>query len=157
MPRHLLLLDARVAINLAATDRVPALAEALDVTFVLVRQAAGEAGQLDKHTSGPAPRIVDLGAAEYPLYLELARSVDDGEAATIAVAARRNIRLATDDRKARRLCAGLGVREPERTIALIRSFADAAGLGDAQIRDLLIKIRDRASFLPPRADPDQKW
>jgi hypothetical protein len=30
-------------------------------------------------------------------------------------------------------------------------------LSDDQIRELLTKVRDRASFQPPRADPDVKW
>ena len=69
----------------------------------------------------------------------------------------RNLQLATDDRKARRLCSELQVPEPLRTLDLLRSYADAARLQHPQLRSLLLGIRDRASFLPPRSDPDQKW
>lgn len=65
--------------------------------------------------------------------------------------------LATDDRKARKLCSGLGIPEPRRTLALLRAYADALTLRPDQLRDLLINIRDRASFQPPRSDPDHKW
>ena len=172
MPRPGLLLDACVAINLAATDHLQRIAETLYVTFVLTRQAAGEVGHLREvidgalvvtpvdlgpYVSDSTIQIIDLAPPEYPLYLELASIVDDGEAATIAAAAQRNVKLATDDRKARKLCAERGMPEPLRTLALIHTYTDSAGLGHVQVRDLLIKIRNRASFQPPRADPDHKW
>lgn len=171
MPRTTLLLDACVAINLAATDRLPQIAELIDVTFALARQAANEVGylrdvtdgnpirtpiNLDQHP-GDTLQIVNLTPAEYPVYLSLAREVDDGEAATIAVAARRGLQLATDDRKARRVCAELRISEPLRTLGLLRAYTDAAALPQAQVCDLLSRIRDRASFQPPRSDPDHKW
>ena len=171
LPRSPLLLDACVAINLAATDRLPDIALAIDVTFILVRQAAAEVGYLSDLADGELTltpidlnqhdedilEITSLDASEYPLYVDLARTVDDGEAATISVAAGRGIPLATDDRKARRVCAELHLPEPMRTLGILHSYADTAGLQPAQLRRLLVMIRDRASFLPPRSDPDQKW
>ncbi len=48
--------------------------------------------------------------------------VGDGEAATMAVAAARSIPLATDDRKARRVCTEeLHLPEPGRTLGILRS------------------------------------
>lgn len=172
MPRPPLLLDACVAINLAATGHLHRIGETLNVTFTLTRQAAAEVGYLRdvidgeitstpidlmQHTSDGTLQIIDLAPREYPLYLELASIVDDGEAATIAAAAQRNLQLATDDRKARSLCSERHIPEPLRTLALMHSYADAARLGHIQVQDLLIKIRDRASFQAPRADPDHKW
>lgn len=171
MPRTPLLLDACIAINLAATDHIEDVAEATGFTFTLARQAAAEVGYLRDLADGVLTRtavdlsqetgetlqIIDLTPPEYQVYVRLAREVDDGEAATIAIAAQRGLRLATDDRKARRLCAELQVPDPLRTVALMRSYADAASLPQAQLRDLLIKIRDRASFQPSRGDPDHKW
>ncbi len=171
MPRTRLLLDACVAINLAATDRLPHIAQLIDVTFTLARQAAAEVGYLRDLADGNPIRtpidlgqhagstleIIDLTPAEYPAYLSLAREVDDGEAATIAAAAQRGLQLATDDRKARRLCTELRIPEPLRTLSLLRAYTDAAALQQAQLRDLLNKIHDRASFQPPRSDPDYKW
>ena len=83
--------------------------------------------------------------------------IDDGEAATIAIAVRRSFPLATDDRKARKVCADLHLPEPRRTLGILHSYADAARLPQPQIREILVKVRDRASFQPPRNDPDQKW
>jgi predicted nucleic acid-binding protein len=172
MPRTSLLLDACIAINLAATDHFRRIAETASVTFLLTQQAAAEVGylrdlhngevvatriNLSQHATNSTVQIIDLHPAEYPLYLELARIVDDGEAATIAVAALRRLPLATDDRKARRLGSERQIPEPLRTLALIHAYADTAQLPPAEIRSLLIKIRDRASFQPQRSDPDHKW
>jgi predicted nucleic acid-binding protein len=172
VPRRNLLLDACVAINLAATDHLHHIAHTLAVTFLLTGQAAREVGHLrdildgelvstpidlGQHRSSGNLEIIELASAEYPLYLELASIVDDGEAATIAVAVERGIQLATDDRKARRLCAERHIPEPLRTLNLIHTYTDGAGLEHTEICDLLIKIRDRASFLPSRTDPDHKW
>lgn len=171
VPRTPLLLDACILINLAATNRITDIARALSSTFVLLQQAAAEVGYL-RDTSGgdvvPTPidltrydsqsmKIISLTPAEYPRYVELARIVDDGEAATIAVAAGRTMPLATDDRKARRLCAKLQLQEPLRTLSILHSYADAIHLPQPETRDLLTSIRDRASFQPPRSDPDRKW
>lgn len=166
-----LLLDACVAINLAATDRLRQIAQATCVTFTLARQAAAEAGYLRdladgeitltpiglSQYDGTTLEIVSLAQPEYSLYVDLARTIDDGEAATIAIAVTRSLPLATDDRKARRVCADLHLPEPSRTLGILHSYADAASLPQAQIREILVKVRDRASFQPPRNDPDLKW
>jgi predicted nucleic acid-binding protein len=98
-----------------------------------------------------------LTAAEYTRYVELARIVDDGEAATIAVAFERLMPLATDDRKARKLCAELQTQEPLRTLGILHTHADAAHLPQSELRELLVNIRERASYQPARSDPDRKW
>jgi len=167
-----LLLDACVAINLMATGRLDAVASAAGVTFLLLRQAAAEAGALrdlvggelvrtpidfTPHVQAGTLRVVGLVAVELPRYVECARQVDDGEAATIAAAVCRGIPLATDDRRARRLCADLGLPEPVRTLALLRGYAEDADLSRRDVRSLLCATRARASFAPPRADPDTPW
>jgi len=172
VPRRKLLLDACVAINLAAAARLDQIADALQVTFVIVAQAASEAGylrdivkgttvltpiNLDQFSSNETLEIRELVPAELALYLEFAATVDDGEAATIALAIHRRIELATDDRRARRLCAERSLAEPVRTVALLHAFAEAARLKNDQVRQMLTQVRDRASFLPARSDPHLKW
>jgi hypothetical protein len=171
VPRTSLLLDACIAINLAATNRLHHVAEALGLTFTLVQQAAAEVGYLRDNTDGEiistqidltrydgdALELISLIPAEYPRYIELARIVDDGEAATITVAVERAMPLATDDRKARKLCAELQVQEPLRTLGILHSYADTTHLPQSELRGLLVNIRDRASYLPGRSDPDRKW
>jgi predicted nucleic acid-binding protein len=172
VPRRKLLLDACVAINLAAAAGLDQIADALQVTFVVVAQAASEAGylrdtvegttvstpiNLDQFASSETLELRDLAPEELELYLELASIVDDGEAATIAVAVHHRIEIATDDRRARRLCAEKGVAEPVRTVALLHAYAETARLKNDEVRQMLIRVRDRASFLPARSDPDLKW
>jgi hypothetical protein len=69
---------------------------------------------LSRHVQASAFEIIDMTAGEIPLYVELAGLVDDGEASTIAVAIKRGLALATDDRKARRVCAERNLPEPNR-------------------------------------------
>ena len=172
MPRRSLLLDACVAINLAAATGVDRIADTLQLTFIIAAQAAAEAGylrdivkgtvvltpiDLEQYLSSEALEIRELEATELALYLELALIVDDGEAATIALALERGIDLATDDRRARRLCEERGLAEPTRTVALLRSYAESAQLTDDEVRKMLVRVRERASFLPARSDPDLKW
>jgi predicted nucleic acid-binding protein len=172
MFRRQILLDACVVINLAAVDSLEEIADVLHVGFLVVQQVAAEVGhlrdlmdgelvltpiELSQVTSGEALQILELSPSELALYLELAAIVDDGEAATIAVAAKRGLVIATDDRKARRVCVEQHLAEPLRTLALLREYAGAALLSDNQIGELITKVRDRASFQPPRADPDFKW
>lgn len=165
-----ILLDACVAINLAATGKLEDIADTLQLSFVIVAQAAAEVGYLRDIIDGElvlstieltapseALEIVELEPSELRLYLELAALVDDGEAATIAVAIQRGIDVATDDRRARRLCQERHLAEPVRTVALLHAYAHAAGLADEQIRAIIVKVRDRASFQPARTDPDIKW
>lgn len=161
-----------MAINLAAATSLDQIADALPLTFVIVRQAASEAGylrdivrgtvvltpiNLEQFMSSETLDIRDLAATELALYLELASTVDDGEAATIALAIHQGVDLATDDRRARRLCAERRLAEPARTVALLRAYTEAAQLADDDVRTMLIRVRDRASFLPARSDPDLKW
>jgi predicted nucleic acid-binding protein len=170
--RQRILLDACVAINLAAADALAEIADRLCLTFVMVAQAEAEAGHLRELVDGEpvlAPlhlskqtrrgvfEIIELDPADYALYVELAALVDDGEAATIALAIQHGLELATDDRKARKLCVQRGLAEPARTLALLRDYAAAAQLDDESIAAMLIRVRQRASFQPPRADPALEW
>lgn len=172
MPRRKILLDACVAINLAATGSLDHIANTLQVTFAVAVQTAAEVGYLRDIADGQAVltpinlrqfepgqvvEILELTPAELELYVELAALVDDGEAATIAIAIQRKLDLATDDRRARRLCQERHLAEPLRTVSLLRAYADAARLADDQIQQIVTSIRERASFQPPRSDPDLKW
>lgn len=172
MPRRKILLDACVAINLAATGSLDNIANALQVTFAIATQAAVEVGYLRDIVGGQAVltpinlrqfehdeivEILELTPAELELYIELAAIVDDGEAATISIAIHRHMDLATDDRRARRLCQERHLAEPLRTVTILRAYADAVHLSEDQIQQTVASIRQRASFQPPRSDPELKW
>jgi len=172
VPRRYLLLDACVAINLAATGNVESIAQVLSTTFLIVDQAASEMGylrdevdgqlvqtpiDLNRYVTAGAVQLLSLNDGELDQYVALAAVVDDGEAATITIAASRGLLMATDDRKARRVCTEQGVLEPVRSLNILHSYADAASLNEESIRELLVRIRSRASFRPPSVDPDYKW
>jgi predicted nucleic acid-binding protein len=172
MPIPPLLLDACVTINLIAAGPIEQIALDVGRSFLITRQAAAEVGHLrdivegevivvpvdlSDHVRAGAFEIIDLDANEIPLYVELASLIDDGEASTIAVAIERDLPLATDDRKARRVSAQRGLSEPTGTVALVRQYCEATALEYAEISRLLAGIRNHASFQPPRSDPDLKW
>ncbi len=172
MPNPPLLLDACVTINLVAADPVHQIARSIGLNCLVTRQAANEVGHLRDTTDGEtrvtpvnltdhvqtgAFEIIDLAPDEISLFVELASLVDDGEASTIAAAVKRGIPLATDDRKARRLCAERGLDLPTGTVTLIRRYCEAQALDHAHVSDLLQRISSRAGFQAPRSDPDLKW
>jgi predicted nucleic acid-binding protein len=132
---------------------------ALEIGY-LRDEVGGEISQtpinLDQYSTYGTVRVL-LEEGELLQYVQLAAMVDDGEAATIAIARSRGLAMATDDRKARRVCAELGMPEPKRSLSILRAYAEAASLNDRSIRERLIRVRSRASFRPGQSDPDHKW
>lgn len=164
-------LDACVLLNLVASGRpIAEFAAAADVRFVVVRQAEREVGWLDPEDPedpreaidlepsvqrGEVQRVV-LADVELPRFVALARALDDGEAATLAIAEARGFAVATDDRKARRILTTLDPQPAvTSTAAIVRAWA--SNRGDAEVRECLRLIQRRASFLPPKNDPDGDW
>jgi predicted nucleic acid-binding protein len=168
------LLDACVALNLLATRQLDAISRAIDVTFVMAQEAALESLYLEDLVDGVIERaVVDLqphvsegtlelwriaGDLELETFVALAAQVDQGEAASLTLAMRRQLRFATDDRKARRVSRELGLINPDTTTAILRRYVDAAELSPKQVSMLLGAVERRASFRPSRRDPDEfQW
>jgi hypothetical protein len=168
---QLVVLDACVLLNLVASGRpLQEFASAADLSFMVVGQAEREVVWLDPLdpedpreqidleplvATGRLQRLV-LADDELMRFVALARELDDGEAATIAVAESRGLAVATDDRKARRILSAL---DPQpvvtSTAAIVRAWAGSRS--DAEVRGCLTSIERRASFLPPRSDPAREW
>ena len=168
-----LLLDACVMINLAASG-VPLreLASGNHVTFAMARIAALEVLYIAAIDCGGTREeidvmadacrgdlaIVDLRPDELSTFVEFARHVDDGEAATLAVAIHRCLPVATDDRKARRIAqARTSPIKPVTTAGLLRDWATDHEEPAARVADALRSIEVRASFVPGRNDPHRDW
>lgn len=100
--------------------------------------------------------VVRLDQADQASFVELAGSLDDGEASTLAFAQRRGLTVVTDDRKACRIAATLGVPVAG-TARLFKEWAEKTGCSDAYVGAVLRKIEDQACFTPPRRDPDRAW
>ena len=166
-----LLLDACVMINLIGSG-VPLaeLAGANQAHFRMARVAAQEVLLLGSESEEGALEpivlerlvqgslgLVDFDDDERLAFIELARHLDDGEAATLAIAHRRRWPVATDDRKAQRLAKSL---EPPvllvSTSALLREWAMTTD-SSRQIADALRNVERRASYSPRRNDPDRAW
>ncbi len=170
----LVFLDACCLINLFATDRAEEILRSLPYRFAIARYVAteevltvGSEGQ-DQH-----PRItslIDQGnleefavctAEEHRELVRFALQLDDGEAHTCALAVVHGGRVATDDRKAIRVLSSvLEEREEEpclRTSQLLFQWAEQEAVSVRELARLLAAITRRASFLPPRTDPNFQW
>lgn len=118
----LIFLDACCLLNLAASRQIAAILRDSPARFAITTKVAAESGYLRRGGAGDdaderdkldlAPLIaVDLlsvvGIAteeEAASFIDFAAALDDGEAETCALAYHRGVIVATDDRKARRLC-----------------------------------------------------
>lgn len=170
MTKAIVLLDACIAINIACTGRSIALAEVLDVKYVMARPAAAEIGDLeivngtervcraDGAVGQPfMATVVSLAESEIETYVSLASDIDDGEAATLAVAVNRKLLVATDDKKARRVAVSLGLPAPLQTTHLLREFCDKAQLSVSESAEMLRRVRDNARYIPRMDDPHIGW
>ncbi|WP_028708700.1 hypothetical protein [Propionicicella superfundia] len=167
-----IVVDACVLINLEATGHLDAIVRMLDLDMVVTEPARAEVGslrgevdgitqtfpiQLEHHIGSGALTVTALKPEELSTYVELALELGDGEASSIAVAANRGLAIATDDRKARRVSLERGLAEPKRTTRILRDYCNRARCESPVVRGLLQAIQHRASFVPPRSDPDHDW
>lgn len=167
-----LILDACVALNLAATGIPTDILATLRSQFAMARQAAEETLYIETITAGKATQelvdlrewvaegvlqVFDLAPAETRQFVTLATEIDDGEAATLAIAQIRGLEVATDDRKARRVAQRLNLPEPIRTSRLLHDCCSATNLPSSEIAKVLQAIEQRARFRPPTSDPLHPW
>jgi len=162
-----------VLINLAASGRLAEIARANGVTLAVARIAASES--LYTEHGGPhgvervaidvleleaAGRVVvlDFEPTEAEAFVQMAEALDDGEAATLAIAAHRNLPVATDDRRALRYVEEQGLGIPlVRTSTLVRRWAESADPSVAEVAEVLQRIREGARFEPSPSDPNYAW
>jgi len=102
--------------------------------------------------------VVPLADAELATFLAYASQVDVGEAATCALAVHRDLAVATDDRKAKRLlqahAPGIHLYS---TLELLKLWADSGKIEALALAHTLQAVRERGNFLPPKADPLRGW
>jgi predicted nucleic acid-binding protein len=165
-----LVCDADVFMNLVASGRFEELLRSSNTRLLVPPAVASEALYLESEVEdGERERIeiaalaeagsltlIELAESEYGLLVELAQVVDDGEAQAIAVAAQRGLRLATDDRKARRVAAERGVgllSTPE----LVHAWHETVRLAGDELTDMLRRIGRRSRYRPPRDHELYAW
>jgi len=96
------------------------------------------------------------GQSEQTTFVSLVEDLDDGEAATSAIAVHRRFGVATDDQKALKALRSANVRTYS-TLDLVRMWCDVRALSAVEVATLLIDLRVRGSFLPPRGDSLRPW
>lgn len=159
-----LVLDTSVLINLHACAYGEAVLTAIanDIVISVVVAAElqhetshrnGEHSLLDDLISRGKLTIVGMTEAEYDLFGTLsggARSLDDGEAATIAIAANRGFRAIIDERKGRARAADLmGGEEPAWSLDLLRHPGVVLGLGEKLAAEVVyLALRDGRMRIP---------
>lgn len=156
-------LDTSVLINLHACRHGQRILAAIPNRIVVPHIVVGE---LDHETSRRNGEhgflrdlaatgqisVVDLTDEEFELFFELTStspSLDDGEAATIAVAQARNYLPIIDERRGRARALMTG-REPGWSLDLFRHPASLAALGDGSSQEaLFLGLRDGRMRIAP--------
>ena len=170
-----LLLDASCLLNLYATGRLLEIAASLPwqlavVDYVMEQEALyvrtiGTYEEQDDTVPVDLSPIIDEGlllvmrletSSEEASFVELAATVDDGEAMTGAIALNRGHMVAIDDRKARRV---LGERAPGMrlvsTLELMREWS--ASVPVQEVSRALRAMQHRARYIPGQRDPLYAW
>ncbi len=166
-----LLLDACSLINLVASGlQLADVALAIKREFIVTTIAGEESlfvrGRSDDDPAEPVSvealaasgqlTVTSLTPEELVRFVALAKSVDDGEASTLAVALESSIEFATDDRRAIRVAGELGVTVLT-TPQFMRYWAECSGATAADIRVALASAERRGNFFPRRDDPERNW
>lgn len=159
-----LVLDTSVLINLHACKYGERILTAIPNDVIVPEIGAGE---LEHETSrrngehrflqglvtGGIVTLTTMTDAEYEIYHELTStspSLDDGEAATIAIAAARHFLPVIDERRGRsRASALVKARTPGRSLDLFRHPTVIAVLGDQPaVKALYLALRDGRMRIP---------
>jgi len=164
-------IDTCVLLNLLATDCIGEIAEIISPSRLVCPGVSGESLYLRSTEPDGAPQAVYLdplfaqnvfsaspldGEQEEELYVGYSLELDDGEAMSLAIAHSRNLALATDDHKARRIAAenapGIPILSTPRII-----HAWAEGRNPAEVATVIRAIHGRARFFPSDNDPLLPW
>jgi predicted nucleic acid-binding protein len=166
-----MILDACVLINLLATGRLESIAATLDAPLLICDVVREETLFLRNPPDAEEPREpIDLAPfitkgvieeltlrpQEEAAFVDYATQLEDGEAMTIAIALSRNVPLATDERKARRLYLNSGGSEDDlfSTSSILRTWSERQSV---EVGPLLKLIETRARFWPGKTDPLRDW
>lgn len=103
--------------------------------------------------------IVDFESdAEEITFVNYAADLDDGEAATGAIAIQRNWAMATDDKKAIKFFSQESpsfqiISTPE----IIKYWSETASIEHLQLSNILRKIRVQGRYMPSKNHPLKSW
>jgi hypothetical protein len=102
--------------------------------------------------------VATLTSDELSTFVQLARDLDDGEAATCALAIHRGYVVVTDDGKAMKVLRAQAPPVPQHsTLAVLKAWIDLVTLPSSEARIVLKAICQRGHFEFPRRDPLRPW
>jgi predicted nucleic acid-binding protein len=164
-------LDTYVLINLLATGRVAEIVRVIAPSRMVCSAVSEESLYLRPPEAEGRPEHVDLqtlitagvltpcqieGGTEEDLYVTYALELNDGEAMSLAIAQSRNLVLATDERKARRIAReNVPLLSIISTAEIIRAWAEGKERRD--VIAVVHSILTRARFRPADSDPLALW
>lgn len=171
--RTLIAIDADVLMNLLATGCAGDILLVLNTEAQVPPTVASEAIHLESNESdevGSLREQIDLAELEQrgvlsrtalsdqelDLVIDLARTVDDGEAEVIAISLTRKIAAATDDRKARRIALQRGASLTT-TAELLHRWHGTGGVDDARMSEILRRVTRRSRYRPRPEDSLFAW
>lgn len=159
------IIDASGLINLRASTHGERILSVIPNEIMVAKTVEGELNKPTSYASGDQvflERLVDLRIVtitdltddEFELFEKLISDIDDGEAATIAIAAMRKFLAVIDDKKGRAQAVIHLKADPAWTLDLLRHPAVLTELGDADaIEALYLALRDGRMRIPlDRAD-----
>lgn len=167
--------DTCCVLNLYASGNFLPLLESVNLDFHVPKQVVEESQYIrqrdPKDPTQLIPLEVDLdpaiqagllhpcqleGEDELAYFVQLATTLDDGEAACLAIAKVRGWGLVTDDRIARREAIQLGV-EVITTAELVKGWSEAQKVPIAEVAQVLQNIRLYSRFEPNKNMPLYEW
>lgn len=169
MPEHLEIIDACALLNLYASGFLEPILKSRPMPCCLVEQVKQESLFIRKPSDSAASydrepvmlepffqsgllKLVKLeNDAEQNLFINLAAQIDDGEAATIAVAIARGMQVVTDDKKAIRVLK----QEASTLICLstldvVKAWSETMAIEPLQVKTALENIIKYANYLPSK-------
>jgi predicted nucleic acid-binding protein len=176
-PQRPIILDASCLLNLYASRKLREVAEILPqplaVAEYVVQQEAlyirRRASEQEPEEREPVDmrslvaagliQVITLNSeAEAATFVDLASEMDDGEAMTCALAIHRGCDVATDDRKARRVLSGRASHVAIiSTLAIVKQWAELAGIAKAELKATLLNIWSGAHYYPGEREPLYAW
>lgn len=168
--RRPLVLDTSVLVNLHACAHGGRVLSAIENEIVVAdivtgelehetSRRKGEQSFLHDLTGRGKVTVVGMTEAEYELFAELsgvAPSLDDGEAATIAISVHRGFRPVVDERKGRaRAAALMNGEQPAWSLDLLRHPGVVRNLGEHLAADIVyLALRHGRMRIPPACAED---
>lgn len=172
---RLLVTDSCVFINLFASGAAEEIFREGSWKFCVCENVRKEVIRLRNRQTGEIREIpladhIDSGLLEtldpetdreFELLVEVTATLgkgSDGEAMCFALAASRNLPVATDDKRAvRKALPVLDDLEIVDTLAILQDWAERVRPSKEKLREMLQNIRLWAAFEPPRDHPERAW